>query len=613
MTPTERPRVLVLTTTFPARPGDGTPAFVLDLARSLAADFDVHVVTPRVPGASRREVVDGVSVERFAYFPRRWERIADGATLPNLRAQPWRFPEFCCLLARFQWCAWRARRRLRPDVVHAHWLLPAGLVAATAAGRAPIVVTVHGVDVHALPVAPIELLRRLALRRASRVATVSTPLADRVRGLRADADVRVVPMGVDLAEIAAATSPRQPSDGLVGFVGRLAEKKGVDVLVRALVELSEVRLVIAGDGPERAALERIARELGVSDRVHFAGHATRAQVLELLRTSELLAVPSVVARDGDQEGTPVVVAEAVAAAVPLVASRIGGIAEHLDESTAWLVEPGDAGALAHAVAAAHRDGDERTRRADEALRRVAPRLSIDTTATVYGRIYREVLNVTQTAVVHEPLRPGTHYRTELLRRLGVVETAGLTVDVGGRDGRLLAALGAGAGVLVDMEVAPREQTVMYVRGSGLSLPVADARADTVVALDVIEHVADEERFVAELVRIVRPGGQIVLTTPSDDIRVLPGPLQRLIDRSWGHDRVRGYGVDHLRQLFVDAGATDVEITSVGMRAYRWTYVPMRVLWSVSNGVARRAVSAAAGWDRAHLRGERGFRLLIARG
>ncbi len=219
--------------------------------------------------------------------------------------------------------------------------------------------------------------------------------------------------------------------------------------------------------------------------------------------------------------------------------------------------------------------------------------------------------MTRSSVVDEPLRPGTHYRTELLQKLGVVRTDGLVVDVGGRDGRLLAALGVTRGVLVDMEVAPREPSVAYVRGSGLELPVATGSADVVVALDVIEHVPDDATFVQELVRIARPGAQIVLTTPADDIRVLPGPLQKLIDKSWGHDRVRGYRTDQLEELFGAAGVAELDVTSVGMRAYRRGYVPLRVLWSLSNGLARRGVAAVASWDADHLVGERGFRLVMA--
>ncbi len=386
-----RPTVLILTTTFPASAGDGTPSFVLDLASRMADDFEIHVLAPRVPDAPSREMIDGISVERFAYFPRRWERVAYGATLANLRAQPWRACEFMCLIIRFWWCAWRGASGIRPEVLHAHWLLPAGLVAACLRSRGGVIVTVHGVDVHALRVAPVDAMRRFALSRADVVATVSEDLRGIVRGLDGGVALRTVPMGTDVQDVVAHTTPRDAVPGRVGFVGRLAEKKGVDVLIRALSMTLGLSLVIAGDGPERPVLERLARDLGLGDRVEFRGHSARAEVFELLRTCEVLAVPSVVASDGDREGTPVVVAEAVAATVPVIASRLGGIAEHLDATTAWLVEPGDVEALAAALREAHEQPDLRASRAETAKLVVSPLLSIDVTAASYGDMYREVI------------------------------------------------------------------------------------------------------------------------------------------------------------------------------------------------------------------------------
>ncbi len=222
-----------------------------------------------------------------------------------------------------------------------------------------------------------------------------------------------------------------------------------------------------------------------------------------------------------------------------------------------------------------------------------------------------VIDLTE-VTTEEALRPGTHYRTELFTRLDLVADDGLVVDVGGRDGRLLGALGIGNGLVVDTEVAAREGSVAYVGGSGLDLPLATGCADTVLSLDVVEHVPDDAAFVAELMRVVKPGGQVVLTTPNANIRVLPGPLQNYIDRGWGHDRVRGYSPATLRALFSAAGATDIEITPVAMGWYRRLYVPLRLLWSVPGGLGRRLVSFIARRDASAFRGEHGFCLVVAR-
>jgi glycosyltransferase involved in cell wall biosynthesis len=100
----------------------------------------------------------------------------------------------------------------------------------------------------------------------------------------------------------------------------------------------------------------------------------------------------VVAANGDQEGTPVVLAEAVALGVPVVASRLGGIADQLDDGTGWLVPPGDASALAVALSEAMNSPHERDVRATRARKLVSPALTLDGTAEAYARIYREMIH-----------------------------------------------------------------------------------------------------------------------------------------------------------------------------------------------------------------------------
>ena len=146
-----RPRLLVLASTVPAVAGDATPGFVEDLARALADRYDVTVLAPRVPTSPSRRDFPGGRVLRFAYLPRRWERVADGAILENLRSSPSLWLQVPALVAAEAVMTWRAVHRCRPAVVHAHWLVPQGVVAAVVAPTTPLVVTAHGADVYGLP------------------------------------------------------------------------------------------------------------------------------------------------------------------------------------------------------------------------------------------------------------------------------------------------------------------------------------------------------------------------------------------------------------------------------------------------------------------------------
>jgi colanic acid/amylovoran biosynthesis glycosyltransferase len=388
----------VVATTFPARPGDGTPEFVLTLARSIP-DHDVTVVAPRMPGAPRTEVVDGVRVRRVAYFLRRWEGLAADAIMPTLRTRPWRVVEAPFLAGALLLATWREVRRQGAAVVNPHWIVPGGLVALVVrvVTGVPYVVTVHGADAYTLRGRLGRMVKRLVLRRAAGVLPVSGDIA-RSLGV---ADSPVLRMGVDTAAIRAAVGDRTPEDGLLLYIGRLVDKKGVDVLVEALARLDGARLEVVGDGPDRAALDQLAARLGVADRVRFRGKLPKAGVLAALARAQVAVIPSRVGAGGDMEGTPVVLCEVMAAGVPVVASNLGGLGECIDDGLdGLLVPPGDVDALAAALDKALTGGVDLA-----ALGRAAAataRRSLD--ISTVGAAYASVFAAAATPAAHTPDR-----------------------------------------------------------------------------------------------------------------------------------------------------------------------------------------------------------------
>jgi glycosyltransferase involved in cell wall biosynthesis len=381
----------VLASTFPARLGDGVPAFVLDIAREEARDADVTVLTPRVPGAPLHEVIDGVSVERFAYFPRRFEDLADGAILDNLKARKSRWLQVLPLLVAQIVAVRRVTRSLRPDAIHAHWVIPQGIAARIAAPRIPVLITTHGGDVYALNNALAVRLKKSILRRAARVTTVNAEMASRLSGWGVDTSrMRVLPMGVPLDDVIAARAITVPVPGRITVVGRLVEKKGFGVLLNALRRLDDTgwTLHIIGDGPLRADLERRAAGLPVT----FLGQRGRDEVLREMGQSEIVAIPSVSAASGDQEGLPVVLLEAAAMGCAIVASDLPGLNEALtDRVDGLLVPQGDEAALAEAIQSLFHDEDLRHRLAAAAAIRGA-----GYSAESIGARYRDVVRETLT-------------------------------------------------------------------------------------------------------------------------------------------------------------------------------------------------------------------------
>jgi glycosyltransferase involved in cell wall biosynthesis len=375
-----RQRLLVLSSTFPARRGDPTPGFVRDLAEYEASHFDTLVVVPRVRGADAGDERDGdLRIRRFAYFPRRWEGLADGAIIENLRRHRRYWLQVVPFFAAEILAVRRAVREHRPDVVHVHWLVPQGVAALVGARRAPWVVTTLGADLYTLRDPISRALKRAVVRRARSFTTQNDDMRRQLVDLgAAPEDVHVLPVPVDMAAMQRATeaTPREP--GLIVFVGRLVEKKGVHVLLdacRALLRTHRFEVLVCGDGPMRAELTERAEGLPVT----FAGALGREDVARSLARASIAAFPSVPATSGDQDGLPVAMLEAMAAGTPVVASRLPGLDEAIDDDdTGLLVRPNDPEALALALARVL-DDDALRQRLGSAAQRRARDYSIEAT------------------------------------------------------------------------------------------------------------------------------------------------------------------------------------------------------------------------------------------
>jgi colanic acid/amylovoran biosynthesis glycosyltransferase len=185
-------------------------------------------------------------------------------------------------------------------------------------------------------------------------------------------------VGVDVS-VRLWTPPRSGDARPSGFrllsVGRLVEKKGFEFALRAvrlaLTRYPELRYELIGDGPLRAALEALASRLGIAHRVRFHGHLAREAVESIRSRADLLLVPSVTSTDGDEEGIPVVLMEAMAAGVPVIATRHGAIPELvIDNDTGLLVPERDSQALADALTRMMGDSHLRARLARGARKRV---------------------------------------------------------------------------------------------------------------------------------------------------------------------------------------------------------------------------------------------------
>lgn len=356
-----RPRLLVLTSTYPRWAGDPEPGFVHELSKRLAGRFRVTVLGPHAPGALPREDLDGVEVIRYRYAPERLETLVnDGGIVANLQRAKWKLllvPPFVLAQAL---SARRLLREKRIDIVQAHWLIPQGLVAALLqwlpGRKVPFVVTSHGADLYALKGGLLDTLKRFATSRAAAVTVVSEAMRDSLRSLGMDmAKVSVLSMGVDLAERFSPDPAVRRSAREILFVGRLVEKKGLrcllDAMPAVLRRFPDAFLTIAGFGPEKASLRAHARTLGLESNIRFLGAVPQAELPALYRRAALFVAPFVRARSGDEEGLGLVTLEAIACGCPIVVSALPAVMDVLDrdQDAHLLFPPGDASALADRI------------------------------------------------------------------------------------------------------------------------------------------------------------------------------------------------------------------------------------------------------------------------
>lgn len=325
-------------------PVGGLQTHTRELTRALdSTGVSQCVVTSRPPGGPRRE-----------RFGQRSTVARVGLPVPLFR-QGYAAPSTVLV----------HRAAARADLIHAHLgedvaVVPIALSAARRYGL-PLVLTVHTSLTHTLTSgnlrsAVLKLLGGWWERQGTRAANAVITLTPRLSRLVTAEGippqrVHVIPSGVRAElfdateEVAEDSAPvADPPGPVVLFLGRLHRQKGVDVLLRAFTTVPGATLVLAGDGPDRGSLERMAHELGLRSRVRFLGFVPHDRVPALLRSADVLVMPS----RYEELGTAMV--EGMYAGLPVVASDTGGVPELVEhDGNGLLVPPGQPAPLADAV------------------------------------------------------------------------------------------------------------------------------------------------------------------------------------------------------------------------------------------------------------------------
>jgi len=394
-------RVLFVTTSYPSSPVDRAGPFVHALARALVRrGVRVRVIAPAHGGAHGVHRMEGVEIRRFRFLPERWQTLAMGfGGVPvALQRSPARLLQLPLMIGAAAALAVRAAGE--SDLLHAHWLpnlLP--LIPAAWLRRRPRLVTLWGTDVEWFERAPrLQPAFRALLRGADGVVAINEHMRALFGGaLKRGGEMRLIPSGVDTdlfhPRERGATRARLgiESDACaIVFVGSLIPRKGVDVAIAALARAAvpaTTRLLLVGEGSERAALEAQARDLGIAARVHFLGQRSLAEVAETMAAADAFVLPS------HYEGRPNVVLEAQASGLAVIASDIPGCRDLIAAGETGLLAPaGDAGALADAFAQVADDAALRRRLGANALAAIRDGgLTWDSCAERYAEFYHDLI------------------------------------------------------------------------------------------------------------------------------------------------------------------------------------------------------------------------------
>jgi glycosyltransferase involved in cell wall biosynthesis len=393
--------ILVLTSTFPRWKGDVEPPFVYELCRRLNKTFSVHVLAPHACSAAVEEKIQGIRVTRYRYFFSRWENLAfHGGILANLKQNPLRYALVPFFLMAQLVVLIRLLHRHQFECIHAHWLIPQGLIAIVACllmkSAPPVIVTSHGGDLFGLKGFVFDRLKRFVARRSAAVTVVSYAMRDVLQKLGiADSRIKVIPMGVDLRHRFIPAAHR-PARGALLFVGRLVEKKGLKYLIDALPMILEkhpnATLRIVGEGQEKERIRNRLSELGLVEHVEFLGAVANKTLTEIYHASDVVVFPSVVAGDGDREGFGLVLVEALGCECATVVTDLPAMRDIIQNGKSALIVPQkDPNLLAEKVSLLIDDDNLRQSLGKQGRQYVLERFDWDIITSQYQELIRSVI------------------------------------------------------------------------------------------------------------------------------------------------------------------------------------------------------------------------------
>lgn len=358
-------RIGVLTTSFPRFGGDFAGSFIDSLLRSMAGcKYRFFVLAPSYIRSKNLEVINGITVKRFGYFyPKSLQALTYNSGMPANLANPLSLAQIPLFMFFNLYHSFALA--LKSDILWSHWLIPSGFLGAILKKltKKRHILTIHSEGgfrfLKRLPF--MSHIAAFTLHNCDAITVVSENLKDKLLGLLPDNPgstlrdkVRVCMLGVDLnvnrPRVTSALRDRYAIETkhVILFIGRLDKIKGLAYLIRAMQDVKDSTLIIAGEGKLKKSLMKLAQ--GASIQAKFVGLAGKEKKSDYFSLCDLVVVPSITLPCGRTEGLPVVILEAFAHARPVLASNVGGINEVIDDGyNGFLLEEKNPAAISRRI------------------------------------------------------------------------------------------------------------------------------------------------------------------------------------------------------------------------------------------------------------------------
>lgn len=333
-------KVLVISSTFPRRKYDTTSSFVYELSNRLARkDRKIIVLAPHAHGSAKIEKLGNMKVHRFQYFiPSKLQKVAYGAgIIPNVRGSFLAKLQVPFFLVSELFTAKSLIKKYNPDIMHAHWMVPQGLIGVILKKiyKVPLIVTVHGSDLFPLKSFLSTKIQKSVLKDCD-VCTVNSEATKNEiirRFPELSNKLTIIPMGVDTKIFSKNNKIKNKfkqyeNKKIILFVGRLNEQKGVEYLIKAISivkhKFSNVLLLIIGEGGYKHELKKLVSSLRLDENVEFLGAVEHNKIADYYNLADVFVLPSVTSKIGT-EGLGLVLLEAMACGTCVIATPSGGI------------------------------------------------------------------------------------------------------------------------------------------------------------------------------------------------------------------------------------------------------------------------------------------------